>query len=137
MGALFLYFYISVPLKSGPFSEFNYSICQYVLWQPASPFTTFVLQILLGSHNKEQFVLMYFKKFLECIVSSVLLLLPSSYGTLPTRRLTNTTVLSLSRMHIHCLCHYHITQTRILWPLSMVMRVRLKICFVLKRDKCI
>ena len=31
----------------------------------------FVLQILLGSHNKERFMLMYFEKFLECIVSTV------------------------------------------------------------------
>ena len=53
------------------FSEFNHSICQYILWQPAPPFTAFVLQILLGSHNKERFMLMYFEKFLECIVSTV------------------------------------------------------------------
>ena len=38
------------------FSEFNLSICQYILWQPAPPFTAFALQILLGSHNKERFM---------------------------------------------------------------------------------
>ena len=51
--------------------QFNQSISQYILWQPAPPFTTFVLQILFGSHNEERFILMYFEKSFECILSTV------------------------------------------------------------------